>query len=119
MAVAKHLPLTPLQRNFRAISEASFQIRVVEVARMYGWLVHHTRPALRQSGGYSTPIQGVPGFPDLCLARRGRVLMVELKTELGKLSEFQERWLEALSGDGAEVFVWRPSDTDLIHEILK
>src|SRR3981081_4386953 len=103
MAVAATRRLTEQERLLRTIPEASFQIRVIEVAKMYGWLVHHGRPAMRQNGGFSTPIQGGPGFRDLVLARRGRVIFAELKTETGKVTQFQERWLGELNEVAQEV----------------
>ena len=51
------------------------------------------------------------GFPDLVLAKPGRLLFVELKSENGRLSQEQARWLAALGlTERAEVKVWRPSD---------
>lgn len=43
------------------------------------------------------------GVPDMCLpvARKGyHSLYIELKTETGKLSDDQRRWLSELRGDG-------------------
>lgn len=101
--------------------EAVFQQHVVTLARLRGWLVHHTRPAKARSGRWVTPIQGDPGLPDLILARRGRVIMAELKSENGRLSGAQKRWIEHLDTSDAsvEVFVWRPSLWDEIEEILR
>lgn len=110
------------------MTESQFQAQVVELARLRGWLVHHTRPALNRSGRWSTPITGDPGFPDLILARRGRVIIAELKSEQGRVSTAQRRWLTELELDtvtelGAEqtveVFVWRPHHFDEIQDILR
>ena len=92
------------------ISEAQLQATVVEMARLFGWLIHHDRPARRKDGSWSTPVQGNPGFPDLLLVRRGTVLAVELKSERGKLTAEQERWLAELGGAGVRAEVWRPED---------
>ena len=43
------------------------------------------------------------GFPDLVLARAGVVLFRELKTDIGKVSDEQAAWLQAVGGK-----VWRP-----------
>lgn len=96
-------------------TEAQFQQTVIMFAQLRGWLVHHTRPALRQSGGWSTPIQGNRGFPDLVLARNGTVLFVELKSATGRLSVDQKSWLEAI---GIQFRLWRPADWDAIKETL-
>lgn len=101
-------------------TEAELQAAVIELARLRGWLVHHCRPAQRQSGGWSTPIQGDPGFPDVTAVRGGRVLFAELKTQRGRLSESQMAWLEGLKDTlGAEVYVWRPSHWPEIVEVLR
>jgi hypothetical protein len=44
----------------------------------------------------------------------GKILAVELKTEKGKLSPLQKRWLMAF--DVSETFnsVWKPSDMEYI-----
>ena len=51
------------------INEAALQNAVIELAKLYGWKVHHTRPAQMPSGKWATPIQGHAGFPDLVLVR--------------------------------------------------
>lgn len=98
---------------FEHATEADFQTLVVDYARLQGWLVHHTRPA-RTGKGWRTPIQGDVGFPDLVLARAGRVVFAELKSEKGRLSAGQSAWLKAVDG-----LVWRPSDWQTIKEILR
>jgi hypothetical protein len=50
------------------VNERDWQSRVVGYARLRGWLVNHARPATT-AGGWRTPVQGDPGFPDLALAR--------------------------------------------------
>lgn len=118
----------------KAVSEAQFQQVVVAYARSCGWLVHHTRPAQNSKGQWSTPIQGHPGFPDLVLARDGELLLLELKSEKGRLSRAQKPWLEALKQVEAEtihhhdpqnsdyrtvlVDVVRPSDWPALADLL-
>ena len=104
-----------MKRRDNEISETEFQTQIIDLARMNGWLIHHCRPARMPSGKYATPIQGDAGFPDLVMARRGIVLLVELKTTTGVISEKQQRWLEA--GQGA-ISVWRPDDwPEIIHAL--
>jgi hypothetical protein len=97
-----------------AMTEAELQTNVIELAHTYGWLVVHQRPALTTSG-YRTAIQGDKRFPDLVMAKRGRVLLAELKSETGRLAEDQQRWVTA---SGA--YVWRPSNwlANDIHRVL-
>lgn len=99
------------------INEKQWQAKVLDLARLFGWKVHHCRPAMRQSGGWSTPIQGDAGFPDLVLARDGEVIFAELKTDSGSLTANQHEWLAVLPSDSAEV--WRPSMLDQITNRLR
>lgn len=95
------------------VSEADFQRAVLDLAILCRWRVVHYRPALRaiqwhgQTKRYSTPLQGHPGAPDLILARDGRVILAELKSQRGRVSEAQRMWLSAL---GSHARLWRPSD---------
>lgn len=95
-------------------TEAEWQSAVVEYARLNGWLVAHV-PDSRQME---------PGLPDLILARGGHVLLVELKSEKGKVSTerrvtktrvlpSQKDWLEA---SGA--YLWRPHDWEHVKRTL-
>ena len=100
------------------MTEAEFQKNVVALAKMTGWLVMHTRPALNRSGKWSTPIQGHRGFPDLCMARDDATIFCELKAEKGRLSEEQKLWLATLEKSGQEGYVWRPSQMQEIADRL-
>ncbi len=101
------------------MTEAEFQRQVVQLAKMGGWLVMHTRPAINKSGKWSTPIQGHRGFPDLCMTHATRgTIFAELKAEKGRVSEEQKAWIDALKESGEEVHLWRPSQIDEIVERL-
>src|SRR3990167_5240904 len=95
-----------------------FQRQVIELAKLMGWMVHHDRTVMERSGKWATPIQGDPGFPDLVLARNGRVLFVELKRERGKLTAEQQNWRWALGRVGRNAHIWYPSMWDSIVELL-
>ncbi len=111
------------------ISEADWQAQVIDLAKLFGWMHHHDRPAPdpRQQGQWRTVIDGDKGYPDLTLARAGRVILAELKSEKGRVSKEQMAWLLALGygatldpKDGApEVYVWRPSDRREVEETLR
>lgn len=108
-------PVTPAQQVIAAhMTENVLQTNVIDLAHAYGWLVVHQRPALT-TAGWRTAIQGDKGFPDLALAKDGRVLLAELKTQTGQPSEDQQRWLAASGG-----YLWRPSDllNGSIQEVL-
>ena len=97
------------------ITEAMFQVQVIEYAKLRGWRVAHFRPAMNRRGVWATPIQGDPGFPDLVMARDGAVIVAELKSEKGKETAMQASWRQALVGS----YLWRPSDWDEIEDLLR
>jgi len=79
----------------------------MDTAKIYGWRICHVRPALKSNGQWVTPIEGHGGLPDLILARGGRVLLIELKSERGQPTDDQVAWLLAAGDNGR---LWRPSD---------
>lgn len=84
-------------------------------ARTAGWLCAHFRPAQTQRGRWITPMAGDKGFPDLVLAKHGRLLLAELKTDKGRPSREQEAWLAALGSHGR---LWRPAQWgEVQHEL--
>lgn len=93
-----------------AMPEAELLANIRTLAGWRGWLVYHTQRSERSE----------PGFPDLVLVhpKRGRLIFAELKSQRGKVSPAQQRWIDGLgdvagTGDDAgalEVFVWRPVD---------
>lgn len=91
----------------RDMSEDELEDAVIEAAQLLGWVAVHHRPARTADGHWRTAIKGQKGFPDLCLARDGVVLLRELKREKGKPTPDQVTWLEALGDHGG---IWRPSD---------
>lgn len=117
----------------RSTSEAAFLDKVIELARVRGWVAHHCRPCRTQKG-WRTAISGHAGFPDLVLARAGHLIVAELKTARGRLTNAQAHWLGEMSatdadlwqsGDltlrflpGLTVAVWRPNDLETIAEVL-
>lgn len=101
------------------VSEAAFQEAIIELAKLNGWLVHAERPAPTQDS-WRTPIQGDPGYPDLCLVRPPTVLFLELKSEKGKIRPEQVQWIGQINRCqvGVEAHVCRPSDWPLIESLL-
>jgi len=113
--------------------EKDFTDNVVQLARTMGWKIAHFRPA-QTKHGWRTAMQGDKGFPDLVLAKAGRVIFAELKSGKGKLAAEQNEWLIELSGwhrkvppeawdmgavlGRVEVYVWRPGDIDQIGKVL-
>lgn len=100
------------------INEAALQSAVIELAKLYGWKVHHTRAVQMPSGRWATPIQGHAGFPDLVLVRPPDTIFVELKSAIGRTSDKQDEWIAALQAAGQEVHIWRPRDITAIKKRL-
>lgn len=93
----------------RSESEAEFQAAVISLAVTWHWLAYHTFDSRRSESG----------FPDLTLVRAPELLIVELKSEKGRVRPDQQGWLDQLAGCGVEVHVWRPSDWPFIEDRLK
>lgn len=101
------------------MNETEFLANVVELAKTLGYIVHHDRPAQTTGGSWITAIQGDPGFPDLVLAKPGRLIFAELKSDAGVVGASQWHWLDTLRTEhGCEVYVWRPRDIQTIAEVL-
>jgi hypothetical protein len=101
------------------VIEKDFQKLVINLAQGSGWLVHHALPSMNKRGVWATHELGDHGFPDLVLAHpAGRVIFAELKSDKGKVSPLQSRWITALQ-QGAVVHVWRPADLDWIAQYLR
>ncbi len=106
------------------ISERDLQNAIVDAARLYGYMVFHTRPAL-SSKGWRTPVQyDGKGFVDLVLVGKDTIIFAEIKAAKGKLSREQEHWLEGLEKvaracDTVKVCVRRPEHwPDRVLEVL-
>lgn len=94
------------------MTEAELKQRVVDMAHAKGWRVF-SLPMIKNT----RPVKDAVGYPDLTLARRGRVMWIELKTETGLMSPEQFGWMKEL---GTACIVVRPSDleTDQLRWIL-
>ena len=100
------------------MTEAQFQAQVIQIARLNGWRVFHPMKMQTRDGSWRTALSGDRGWPDLCLAHRERGFIVaELKTDKGKLSPDQVKWLQELA-PWAECHLWRPQDLDAIARRL-
>ena len=124
-------PLTVAQSKavlLNAETEAELQAKVLELAKRRGWRCAHFRPARVTINGketWRTPVQGDAGFFDLVLARKGTVILVELKREDGEQTRQQFDWdYEArpfthhVPTPSHHVYLWRPSDWPEIERVL-
>ena len=102
------------------MTEAAFQTCVMDLARWTGWRTFHPRTVKTATGAHLTAFSGEAGFPDLVLVHPDRgVIFAELKTDKGRLTEYQEHWGRDLTNAGAEYHVWRPKDWEEIKKRLR
>ena len=91
-------------------AEKDFLQNVVNLATLNGWLSFHDYDSRFNKKGY----------PDLTLVRPPRVIFAELKSEKGRVSVYQQNWIDNLKEcPGVEMYVWRhPGDWDSIISLL-
>ncbi len=100
---------------------------------LLGWAYTHSRPArtartyINKKGEertlWVTPIQGLPGFPDILAAKQfgkaeGRVIFAELKADGGKPTPEQVMWLDLLTACWQETYLWTTANLAEIQVIL-
>ncbi len=90
------------------LTEAQWMRQFRELAQTLGWTFYH--PWLSRFSPR--------GFPDCVICRPPRLIFAELKTDTGRLTPDQERWIEMLRACGQEAYVWRPRDWDDIVKVL-
>ena len=122
-------------------SERDWQAWVEEVARSYGWTTYHTLRSKGSRAGFPDIVavraDGETGRGQLqrlltldrvgfeaTLARweaapRGSLLVAELKTERGKVSDAQQLWLSLFALVTPSVHIWRPSEWRAVWEALR
>ena len=91
------------------ICERRFQTQIIAYAVLMGWRHYHTHDARRSA----------PGFPDLVLVRRPRLVFAEVKADRTPVTDDQTAWLEELRASGQEVYLWRPSHWRQIETVLR
>ena len=102
-------------------SEADLDSWLEDCLTLNGWTWKHDRPA-RTKDSWRTAISGKKGFPDYPAARERdhRFILIETKSEDGKLSPDQQEWREILEKiPGIEYYLVRPSDRERIEEVLR
>jgi len=115
------------------MTEREFASKVISCAVEHGWMVYAVLDARNYAKRTSK------GYPDLTMARKGRLIFAELKSQKGKMSDNQFEWRGELLKVQSETMefplggkttiddearpvryaVWRPSDWDEIEEILR
>lgn len=82
----------------RSMTEDTLLGLVLSTARTFGWLAHHSRPAMMRSGRWATALQGDSGLPDLVMARAGHLVVAELKRYGRRPTMGQCIWLAEMAG---------------------
>ncbi len=102
------------------MTEADWQGQVIDLAHAYQWRHLHVRRTIGKGKKWVTATN-VVGWPDLSLwsERQKRIIFVELKSEKGKPSPEQVEVMASLEAAGQEVYLWRPSDLDVAHRVLR
>jgi len=99
--------------------EADLERTIVDAAKLLGWHVAHFRPAQNGRGNWRTPVAyDGAGFPDLVLVRE-RLIVAELKSDKGRVSAAQQKWLDMFINAGVETYVWRPNNMSEALTILQ
>ena len=93
------------------MTEAKWQQQVINLAKVYGFRVYHTRYSIGSDAGW----------PDITLVKSGRKpIFLELKSERGNASLDQLIWIAALNDTGhAVAMVAKPSDWDTVVSLLQ
>lgn len=90
------------------VTERQLQAQVLDLLAQAGFrLRYHTHDSRRSAAGY----------PDVCAVRE-RIVFLELKTRLGKLSAAQKDWLDGLLAAQTEAYLIRPADLDALALVL-
>jgi hypothetical protein len=104
-------PTLTMRDAGRGIEPESALLAFVRTCALHhGYLFYHVFNARRSD----------PGYPDVTLAKPGRLIFAELKSATGKLTQEQTIWLDMLRQTlpTLEVYCWRPADRDTIGRIL-
>jgi Holliday junction resolvase len=99
--------------SLRRVSEKVLQQHVEQMLLSYGWSSFHDL-----SG--ATSGSAAKGFPDLVCIRGTEQLILELKTEIGRVSFEQKQWLKRFElVKTSEARIIRPSDLDGLEQRLR
>jgi hypothetical protein len=92
------------------LTEKAWLAQVRTLAQTHGWMTYHP---MRSQGAE-------PGWVDLVFLRGPTLVCAELKTDRGRLTPAQQRWLDGLGKvEKVQVHLWRPGDLDQVMEVLR
>lgn len=112
--------IAKLDKNeLQNLKEIDFQRAVIEHAKAQGWECMSFRKTA--SPGKDGKWRGLAnaGWPDIIAIRGKRMLALELKSEKGKATPAQRRWLTLLHHAGAEEWIVTPSSAAELIGILR
>ena len=92
-------------------TETQFRATVIELAEWTG----HRVFGIRRSDGVLLSDSSI-GWPDLVIAKPGRLLIPELKVGKNRRTPEQLAWADCLPAENYRL--WRPSDMDAIEQLL-
>lgn len=95
------------------MTEHEFQSAIIELARLLGYRVAHFRPAKTAHGWRTAVAADGKGYPDLTMAKPGRLIFAECKSAAGRLADEQRAWISVLAAAGTEVYVWQAGTTTM------
>lgn len=103
--------------------EDDFMATVIDEARLNGWHVWHFHTSMRliNDGGRKRLVGDsmAKGFPDLVLARPPKLILAELKSATGRLSDDQKIAKQILEQcTEVEYHLWKPKNQTEIGDIL-
>ena len=106
----RHREITAEQCQDRRMSEKTLQSRVVQRAKVRGWVVKHVGKGM--TGPDGVWVSTAKNFPDLFLLHEGqrRALAIELKKELADYEPGQLEYRQLLNICGIPAVTVRPSD---------
>lgn len=98
-------------------SEETLLTQAVTLLKLNRFLVAHFRPA-RTVKGWRTAMTGDIGFPDIVAVGHGATVVIETKSERGRLRPEQHRWLEAFGAAPTHTLVLRPSNWNDLEALI-
>jgi hypothetical protein len=101
------------------VTESAYQAQIVDFADRRRWAAMHVyRSHIDPTQVITTTGLDGKGWPDLVLFRPPRRLAIEVKRELGRVTEEQAAWLDLLAACGFETLVAWPSNWDDVVALL-
>ncbi len=93
----------------RQPTEAQLQRQIIEAAGYLGYRAFHPR----------VMVGSAAGFPDLTLAKPGRLIFVEVKGPRGRVSHAQQEWIDLLATvPGVAAMIVFPDDWEAMERVL-